>query len=78
MRSSMMPALYRDFSPHLFFYTVFHILKLSNIPSFRAIRALIASQSSLKNKLVHATVYFLTFLLLFVSHFTQVLECFDM
>ena len=31
-----------------------------------------------KNKLLHATVYFLTSLLLFVSHFTQVLECFGM
>ena len=31
----------------------------------------------LKNKLLHATVYLLTFLLLFVSHFTQVLERFD-
>ena len=30
------------------------------------------------DKLLHATVYFLTFLLLFVSHFTQVLECSDM
>ena len=32
----------------------------------------------LKNKLLQATVYFRTFVLLFVSHFTQLLECFDM
>ena len=52
-------------------------MKLSNPPSF-SFRALIAAQG-LKNKLLHATVvYFLTFLLLFVFHFTQVLECFDM
>ena len=32
-----------------------------------------------KQNVLHATVYFLTFFkLLFVSHFTQVLECFDM
>ena len=51
----------------VFYYrNAFLIMKLSNLPSFRAIWVLIA-------------VYFLTFLLLFVSHHcTQALECFDM
>ena len=48
--------------------------KLSNLPSFRAIQALIAPQSTCEkyNDEIIILSYF-TFLLLFVSHFTQVL-----
>ena len=48
MRSSMKPTLYRDFFLHTycFFYrNAFLIMKLNKLPSFRAIQALIASQS---------------------------------
>ena len=43
--------------------------------SFRVIRALIASQSMFENKMMNSSFYFLTFLLLFVSHFSQVEWC---
>ena len=79
MRSSTKPALYLDSFPtyaDFFYRNAFIIMKLSHLPSFRAIRALIASQSTFDNKLLHATFYFLNFLLLFVSYFTQVLESF--
>ena len=46
---------------------------LSNLPSFRAILALLLPDRRLKNKLLQASFYFLNFLLLFVSHFIQVL-----
>ena len=44
----MKPALYQDFVPHMliFLQKCISIMKLSNPPSFRAIRALIASQST--------------------------------
>ena len=48
MRSQVNRAFYQDFFPHMLIYfyrNVFLIMKLSNPPSFRAIRALIASQS---------------------------------
>ena len=71
-------VLNQDFSPEILIFfarNAFLIIKLSNLPSFRANQALIASQSTFEqNKLLH----FLTFLLLFVSHFTQVWKCFDM
>ena len=73
MRSSMRPALSR-FVPtdgDFFCRNAFLIVKLSKLPF--AIRAIIASH----NRRLKTTVYYITFLLLFVSHFTQVLECFD-
>ena len=58
----------------------FLLKKLSNLQSFRLIRALIASQSTfyvnkMMNSLINLFSYFLK--LLFVSHFTQSLQCFD-
>ena len=44
----------------------FLLKKLSNLPSFRVIGALIASQSMFENKMINSSFYFLTFLLLFV------------
>ena len=58
------------FSPHMlifFLRNAFLIIKLSNLPSFRAIHIWKIN-----------CCIFLTFLLVFVSHFTQVQECFDM
>ena len=48
MRSSMKPTLYQDFFSHTCWFCYrnkFLIIKLSKLPSFRAIQALIASQS---------------------------------
>ena len=49
MRSSMKPADYQDFFPthaDFFYRNAFLIMKLSKLPSFKVIRALIASQST--------------------------------
>ena len=54
-------------------------MKLSNLPSFRAIRALIASQSTLNYKLLTYNSLFLTFLFIFLylilHEFCDVLIC---
>ena len=77
MRSSGIPPSI-GILPHksrLFYRNAFLLKKLANLPSFKAIRALIRR---LKNKMMMiSSFYFLTFLLLLVSHFTQVMWCFD-
>ena len=68
MSSSMKPALHQDVVPQMIYINAFQIMK----QSFRAMRVLIACfhKRRLENKMMN---YFLTFLLLIVSHFTQVL-----
>ena len=67
MRSSVKPALYQDLLvtdavADFFYRNAFRIMKLSRLPSFRVIRALIASQ------LVSYTSYFLIVLLYLILH----------
>ena len=50
----------------------FLLKKLSNLPSFRAIQALISSQSTFEKLNDEFIILFSYCLLLFVSHFTQV------
>ena len=74
------PALYRDFTTYmpisLHKRITTQVTKQSS--KFQTyIRALITSQSALKNKMMNSSYYFLTFILLFVSHFAQALYCFD-
>ena len=57
----------------------FLIMKLSNPASFEAIRAQLLHNRRLKYKLLTFNILFFTFLLVFfLSHFAQVLYCFDM
>ena len=84
MRSSMKHAILSGFFPtHADFFNgnAFIIMKLSKLPSFIAIRALTASQSTFE--MLISTVYFLSFLFIYfciafygISHeFCSVLRC---
>ena len=73
MRSQVNRTLYWDISHtcDFFYRNAFLIMKLSNAISFRAIRALLLHNRRLKYKLLTFNSLFLTFLLCFVSHFTN-------
>ena len=78
MRSWMKPALYQDLLPHMLILLqkcISNHETISNAPSFRVIRALIASQSTFEIYSLFLTFLYCCFLYLILHTLCSVLTC---